>query len=610
MITIVSNKQTEYSIIYSAKAAKPNYTQSYQMTDIRKWENQSIYNSVLLLKKYIFDMTGASIMDFVDTRDESAKEIVIGYTNRGGYSDKDIEKLGDEGFTIKTEGERIFILGSDIRGAFYGVMSFLETYCGCRYFTDDCHIVPRHDVLNIGDINDTQIPVFEYRDPYWFSLRSEEASSFLKINGMSERHLSDKVGGGVSYTGGLVHTMGHLSERCAEGEHDWSQPCFSSEEVYQTVLKNVRRKLTEHPEARLISISQNDGNDGGCQCEKCRALFEREGGVIGATLTFVNRIADELKDEFPNVKFDTLAYRFTRRPPKHMKPRDNVVIRLCSIECCFRHPVKECSLSPAHENITDSFADNLRDWAKICDNLYVWDYTTNFTNMSVPFVNYEAIRGNLRFFADNGVKGVFEQGNIASPNGEFGELRAYLLAKLLWNPYMSDEEYCRHFTEFLEGYYGGAGKYMGEFLKMEIDGSVGSHFGIYFDDPTLYVYDRDAATPFDGAVSFSRRGKELFDAAEESVADDDILLARVRRAKVQLINYWYFTTRHYSDSIKDDPAKADEFIKVEDEIVRINKMHFEYLKKYDITVTMEFSNIRSVTDPDFHQPALLWRNPQ
>ena len=151
---------------------------------------------------------------------------------------------------------------------------------------------------------------------------------------------------------------------------------------------------------------------------------------------------------------------------------------------------------------------------------------------------------------------------------------------------------------------------MGEFLKMQIDGSVDSHFGIYFDDPTLYVYDRSAATPFDGAISFARRGKELFDAAEDAVKSDDILVARVRRTKVQLINYCYFVARHYSDSIKDDPTKTGEFNRVEDEIVRINKMHFEYLKKYDITVTMEFSNIRSVTDPDFHQPALLWRNPQ
>ena len=30
--------------------------------------------------------------------------------------------------------------------------------------------------------------------------------------------------------------------------------------------------------------------------------------------------------------------------------------------------------------------------------------------------------------------GLFEQGNGESPSGEFGELRAYLITKLMWNP--------------------------------------------------------------------------------------------------------------------------------------------------------------------------------
>ena len=38
---------------------------------------------------------------------------------------------------------------------------------------------------------------------------------------------------------------------------------------------------------------------------------------------------------------DTLAYRYTRQAPKTIKPADNVIIRLCSIECCFSHPLAE-----------------------------------------------------------------------------------------------------------------------------------------------------------------------------------------------------------------------------------------------------------------------------
>ena len=60
----------------------------------------------------------------------------------------------------------------------------------------------------------------------------------------------------------------------------------------------------------------------------------------------------------------------------------------------------------------------------------------------------------MRFYHENGVRGMFPQGNSQSVSGEFGELRAYLIAKLMWNPYMSEKEYYTHMDEFLEAYYG------------------------------------------------------------------------------------------------------------------------------------------------------------
>jgi hypothetical protein len=59
---------------------------------------------------------------------------------------------------------------------------------------------------------------------------------------------------------------------------------------------------------------------------------------------------------------------------------------------------------------------------------------------------------------------MFPQGNSQSISGEFGELRAYLLAKLMWNPYMSQEEYDRHMNEFLEAYYGAGWIYIRQFI--------------------------------------------------------------------------------------------------------------------------------------------------
>ena len=85
----------------------------------------------------------------------------------------------------------------------------------------------------------------------------------------------------------------------------------------------------------MISISQNDWH-GYCECEKCRALDEHEGTHAGTLIHFVNAVAEEVEKEHPDILIETLAYQYTRKPPRHVRPRRNVVTRLCSIECSLR----------------------------------------------------------------------------------------------------------------------------------------------------------------------------------------------------------------------------------------------------------------------------------
>ena len=195
---------------------------------------------------------------------------------------------------------------------------------------------------------------------------------------------------------------------------------------------------------------------------------------MGSLLTFVNRIAGDIKDEFPGVYVDTLAYRYTRKAPKTIKPADNVIIRLCSIECCFGHALgdESCEQNAA-------FKKDIEEWSAICDNLYIWDYTTNFMYYLAPFPNLGVLRENVKFYKDHHVIGLFEQGNYQSTSGEFGELRAYLLAKLMWNPDMSEEEYDRHMNEFLEDYYGAGWENIRTYIDKTSEAAAQNHVGIY-----------------------------------------------------------------------------------------------------------------------------------
>ena len=190
------------------------------------------------------------------------------------------------------------------------------------------------------------------------------------------------------------------------------------------MIEEVRAALRADSSQPILSLTQED-NDQYCQCADCKALDAYEGAQSGTILHFVNAVADAIKDEFPNVRIDTFAYWYSRTPPKHVKPRDNVIVRLCSIECCFAHALNDPCCA-----VNAPFAEDIKNWSKICKSLYIWDYTTNFSCYNVIFPNFGVLQKNMQFFVEHNAKGVFEQGNsdvLWGANSEFADLRGYLL---------------------------------------------------------------------------------------------------------------------------------------------------------------------------------------
>jgi hypothetical protein len=251
----------------------------------------------------------------------------------------------------------------------------------------------------------------------------------------------------------------------------------------------------------------------------------------------VNAVADAIHQEFPDVLVETLAYRDSRKPPKVTRPRPNVIVRLCSFECSFAQPLSD----PQNQG----FHDDLVDWAKISPRLFVWDYVVNFNNYMLPHPNQGVLGENLRTFSDNGVVAVLEQADRHSPQGgEFAELKGWVLAKLLWDPTLDDRVLT---DEFLAGYYGPAGAFLGEYLEMTTQavqaGKVRLPIGASSVKEWLGLDEIEAAAT-------------LFDRAEAAVAHDPVLLARVRKARLPLDQAWIY---HYNSYRKAAEAAKRPF---------------------------------------------------
>jgi len=174
-----------------------------------------------------------------------------------------------------------------------------------------------------------------------------------------------------------------------------------------------------------------------------------------------------------------------------------VIVRLCSIECCFAHPLETCERNA-------SFRDDLLAWSRLTDRLYVWDYATNFAHYLQPLPNVGVLAANVRFYADHGVRGIFEEGDYApGGGGEMGRLKAYLVARAMWDPEV-DAGAVRE--EFLVGYFGEAAGPIGRWLDrlQEAASKPGVHATIY-DGPDAPYLSEDVLAA--GEALFAEAGR-------------------------------------------------------------------------------------------------------
>ena len=371
----------------------------------------------------------------------------------------------DESFTYRSVGPAVVIWGGKQRGTLYGVMSFLEREMGVRFYTPKVTVAPKKAKYAFTCLNHSERPGVRVRNDFYYEAFEPIWAARNRVNGaMGYRQ---QPGGLECYW--AVHTFYPLMPpeeffkdhpeyySLLDGKRtaDHAQLCLANPDVLRIITERIKQKMRELPEYLIYDVSQNDWSNP-CQCPQCQAIVDREGSQSGPIIQFVNQVADKVKAEFPDKFIGTLAYSYTRKPPKTLKPRDNVVVRFCSIECCFAHDFTTCP-----ENKT--FVEDMNGWAAIAPHIYIWDYVVNFSHYIMPYPNFRVLQPNIQFFRDHNAIGIMEQAAYQSRGGEFAELRAYLIAKLLWNPEAEVEPII---NDFMYGYYGRAGQYVRAYFDL------------------------------------------------------------------------------------------------------------------------------------------------
>ena len=319
------------------------------------------------------------------------------------------------------------------------------------------------------------------------------------------------------------------------------QLCLSNPEVLEICKERLAKVMRENPGFRIYSLSQND-NFNFCQCEQCAAIEAKYGGHSGLIVWFVNQVADAVREEFPDKYVGTFAYQYSRKPPVGIAPRQNVVIRLCSIECCFAHPLTAgCPQNQA-------FMDDLRGWARLAPHLFIWDYIVDYAQYLAPWPNFQVLAPNICAFRDNKAIGIFEEAEYQSLGAEFEEMKSWTVNQLLWNPQQDTDSLV---SIFINGFYGKAANRVLDYYRLcQSLVKPDVHFGIYIRE-NHEIYNDD----------FLRQSFALLDEAAQ-LAESDAVRQRVERVRMQPL--FLHCMRHKEQSRQDGTW---------DELVRLMKKY-------------------------------------
>ncbi len=466
--------------------------------------------------------------------------IFVGPTAAAGKLGLDTSQLGPEEWLIRSAGQDLYLVGGRPRGTLYAVYHFLEDVLGVHWWTPWSESCPSRPELRLGDLNQRGQPTFRYRDIYM--VYGQDGGRFAarnRLNRDGDTAIVSQYGGTLAYGPPYhVHTFflyfppkEHFAahpewfslikgKRVGEG----TQLCLTNTELRKAFLAKLREYIrtswaaaeqAKLPPPLVFSVSQNDWYNA-CQCDQCQAMAKAEGSEAGPLLDFVNYLADGIKDQYPGVYLDTLAYQYTQQAPKTLKCRDNVIVRLCDTEADMLKPLT------APEN--KAFREHMQSWSKVCRNLRIWDYAVTYGSpQGMPLPTTHTYGPDYRFYAANNVEGVFTE--LEYPLiCDLRDFKVWLMMKTLEN---ANADYEALTDTFMNGHYGPAGPAVKAYLRALEDEARTrkSTSTCWQGSPARLTYLN---------LPLVTRAQKLFDDAEGAVKESPELLRRVRFARLSL----------------------------------------------------------------------------
>ena len=425
------------------------------------------------LQNYI-QKSGGAALQIVHAPVKGKTSVFVGESACTKKLGIDVTKLSADGFIVKAVKDGLVLCGRDYSGkqmagishpfrlkqsynaklginrygetgTLYAVYSFLETFCGIRWFMpgDLGEVVPVSKNISVSDKTFySKAPDFKYRFLWNCDFPSHPEGTIWYR----------RAGFGAAYPVNIQHSFKRLRKyrdtnpeylALYQGKRDYDiscqgdgNLCLSNPGLFKAFVKEARDFFDADPAQKMFPVMPNDSFDHLCECTGCQKQIDHaseRGRFSNYVWSFVNKVAAEVKKTHPDKIISCCAYGRYYLPPSNIKKlEDNVAVMICRKIMFYGTK----SLWKTDDNVIAS-------WRKIMapGRLYFWEYFNLAETM--PFYRNVPVPITRIFAAEcrklNGISGGmfiesphFNREKKVQTPGLY-HLNWYMAARLMWD---------------------------------------------------------------------------------------------------------------------------------------------------------------------------------
>jgi hypothetical protein len=258
----------------------------------------------------------------------------------------------------------------------------------------------------------------------------------------------------------LVKTKPELFALTADGKRDVGLPNLTNPEAVRLSAATIKDRFKKNPKETSFGFAPDDGlpRDWNPETLKRNLGFPDMVGRLGVPaeqsvteewIDFANRVAREVKKEYPDHLLTTNGYANRNTPPLGMEVEKNVAIMFAAIWSDTLH---------AHDNSRSWQAvrqgQMIRRWTEICPQVFLYDYTyIMLASAGTPVPLSRKYRRDMPLLKKWGAIGFADEGRRVL--AEAGIAPPYLRAKMMWQAGLDADAVL---DDFFTKWYGPAAK--------------------------------------------------------------------------------------------------------------------------------------------------------